>query len=89
MKTKNPITVVALIPLSFIMGYQLDNVFGNKMERIVGEVLCVDVAMCILPMCTHTHTRTHTHTHTHNKHTTKFALHVTVSNVMMDSNNVI
>ena len=39
MKTKNPAALVAFIPLSFIMGYQMDMVFGNKMERIVGEFL--------------------------------------------------
>ena len=39
LKTKNPATLVALIPLSFIMGYQLDMAFGNKMERIAGKFL--------------------------------------------------
>ena len=42
LKTKKPAALVALIPLSFIMGYQLDMAFGNKMERITGEFLLSD-----------------------------------------------
>jgi len=37
MKTKNPGPLVVLVPLSFIMGYQLDMALGYKMERIIGE----------------------------------------------------
>ena len=37
MRTKKPAALVPLLPLSFIMGYQLDMAFGNKMERITGE----------------------------------------------------
>ena len=37
MRTKKPTALVTIIPLSFIMGYQLDMAFGNKMEKITGE----------------------------------------------------
>ena len=37
MRSRRPAVLVPILPLSFIMGYQLDMAFGNKMERIVGE----------------------------------------------------
>ena len=44
-KTRRPVTIVALVPLSFIMGYQLDMAFGNKMERITGECLWNEIIL--------------------------------------------
>jgi len=39
MKTKQAKPLIVLVPLSFILGYQLDMAFGNKMERIIGEFI--------------------------------------------------
>lgn len=39
LKTKNPGVIAPLVPLSFVVGYQADMAFGNKMERIVGKLL--------------------------------------------------
>ena len=50
MKTKNPAALAAFVPLSFILGYQLDMAYGNKIERIAGEFLficrCTYVCAC-------------------------------------------
>ncbi|XP_031568776.1 plasminogen receptor (KT)-like [Actinia tenebrosa] len=37
MKTKNPSIIAPFLPLSFIVGYQADYVYGNKIERIRDE----------------------------------------------------
>ncbi|KAL5486494.1 hypothetical protein EMCRGX_G018982 [Ephydatia muelleri] len=37
LKTKKPGVIVPIVPLSFVVGYQADMAFGNKMERIVAE----------------------------------------------------
>ncbi|KAK3732588.1 hypothetical protein QZH41_016067, partial [Actinostola sp. cb2023] len=36
-KTKNPAIIAPFIPLSFIVGYQADYAYGNKVERIRDE----------------------------------------------------
>ena len=35
-RSRRPGIILPIVPLSFIMAYQLDLAFGNKMERIVG-----------------------------------------------------
>ncbi|XP_065904136.1 plasminogen receptor (KT)-like [Dysidea avara] len=36
-RSRRPGIILPIVPLSFIMAYQLDLAFGNKMERIVAE----------------------------------------------------
>ncbi|XP_065904138.1 plasminogen receptor (KT)-like [Dysidea avara] len=36
-RTRHVAIILPIVPLSFIMAYQLDLAFGNKMERIVAE----------------------------------------------------
>jgi hypothetical protein len=36
-RTRNKGVLVPLLPLSFILGYQLDLAYGNKLHRIKGE----------------------------------------------------
>ena len=33
--------MVPLVPLTFVVGYQLDMAFGNKMDRVIGKIMCV------------------------------------------------
>ncbi|KXJ24040.1 plasminogen receptor (KT) [Exaiptasia diaphana] len=37
MKTKNPAVIAPFLPLSFIVGYQADYAYGNKIDRIRDE----------------------------------------------------
>ena len=37
LRTRQPWTIIPLVPLSFIVGYQADLVLGNKMERILSK----------------------------------------------------
>ena len=37
LKTRRPWTIIPLVPLSFIVGYQADLALGNKMERILSK----------------------------------------------------
>ena len=30
--------MVPIFPLSFVVGYQLDMAFGNKMDRVIGKL---------------------------------------------------
>jgi hypothetical protein len=36
-RTKHPLVIAPLIPLSFVVGYQADLAWGNKMERVIGK----------------------------------------------------
>lgn len=37
-KTKNPAVIAPFLPLSFIVGYQADYAYGNKIDRIRGAL---------------------------------------------------
>ena len=37
LKNKQPWALAPLLPLTFIVGYQIDMAFGNKMDRIISE----------------------------------------------------
>lgn len=41
MKTKKPATLIPILPLSFIVGYQADFAYGNKITRVQGEIKTV------------------------------------------------
>lgn len=36
-KTKHPAVWFPLLPLSFVVGYQADMAWGNKMDRVIAE----------------------------------------------------
>ena len=36
-RTKHPLVIAPLIPLTFVVGYQADMAWGNKMERVIGK----------------------------------------------------
>lgn len=38
-KTKRPMPLVPLLPLTFVFGYQVDLCYGNKMDRIKRDAL--------------------------------------------------
>lgn len=36
-RTKHPLVIAPMIPLTFVVGYQADLAWGNKMERVIGR----------------------------------------------------
>ena len=52
-KSRHPMTIIPLVPLTFLVGYQADLTWGNKMERVIGKqkythCVCVCVCVCVL-----------------------------------------
>ena len=38
LKTKKPATLIPILPLSFIVGYQADFAYGDKITRVQGKL---------------------------------------------------
>ena len=41
-RSKKPAAIAALLPLTFIVGYQWDFAYGNKMERVKGTEIVLE-----------------------------------------------
>ena len=48
LRRKQPWILVPLVPLSFVVGYQADLAYGNKMERVLGQPQPILTGICTL-----------------------------------------
>lgn len=50
-RTRRPVTLLPMVPLSFVMGYYADLAYGSKIHRIKGVYICmymhVYISMCM------------------------------------------